>query len=86
MRVILRIYIGLVICYAPWSGQVLTFFPWSRVIWEQNPLFLQFPMLGIIAANGAVRGIVSGLGILNLWFALQDAMRGVQGRNQETRD
>jgi len=86
LRVVLRIYIGLVIFYAPWSGQVLTFFPWSRVIWEQNPLFLQFPMLGIIAANGAVRGIVSGLGLLNLWFALQDAMRGVQGDKQGNRD
>jgi hypothetical protein len=65
LRVMLRMYIGLAVCYAPWSS----------LFWDQNPLFLQFPTLGIYAANGAVRGIVSGLGLLNLWIAFQDAVR-----------
>jgi hypothetical protein len=65
LRVLLRMYIGLAICYAPWS----------RMFWDQNPLFLQFPSLGVWAANGAVRGLVSGLGLLNLWIAFQDAVR-----------
>lgn len=75
LRVLLRMYIGLAICYAPWSGQVLTFLPWSRVLWEENPLFLQFPALAVFASNGAVRGVVSGLGLLNLWIAFHDAIR-----------
>lgn len=65
LRVMLRIYIGLAVCYAPWSP----------LFWDQNPLFVQFPTLSIYAANGAVRGIVSGLGLLNIWIALRDAMR-----------
>lgn len=65
LRVLLRMYIGIAICYAPWS----------HVFWDQNPLFLQFPTLSIYAANGAVRGVISGLGLLNLWIALQDAAR-----------
>jgi hypothetical protein len=64
LRVMLRMYIGLAICYAPWSS----------MFWDQNPLFLQYPTLGSIAANGAVRGLVSGLGLLNLWIAFQDAI------------
>jgi hypothetical protein len=81
LRVVLRIYLGLVILFAPWSGellahspQLLFLFPWLRSLWEQNPLFLQFPTLGIYAANGAVRGMVSGLGLLNLWIAVYDAL------------
>lgn len=65
LRVMLRMYIGLAICYAPWS----------HVFWDQNPIFLQFPSVGMIAVNGAVRGLVSGLGLLNLWIAFQDALR-----------
>jgi hypothetical protein len=65
LRVLLRMYIGVAVCYAPWS----------HLFWDQNPLFLQFPTLSIYAANGAVRGIVSGLGLLNLWFAFYDAIR-----------
>jgi hypothetical protein len=64
LRVMLRMYIGLAICYAPWAP----------MFWDQNPLFQQFPTLNVIAANGAVRGIVSGLGLLNLWIAFQDAI------------
>lgn len=65
LRVMLRMYIGLAICYAPWSP----------MFWDQNPLFLQYPGLGVFAASGAVRGLVSGLGLLNLWIAFQDAIR-----------
>lgn len=72
LRVMLRMYIGLAVCYAPWS----------RVFWDQNPLFLQFPMLGGLAASGAVRGIISGLGLLNLWVALQDIL----GRREMRRE
>jgi hypothetical protein len=69
LRVLLRMYIGLAVCYAPWS----------HMFWDQNPLFVQFPTLSIYAANGAVRGIVSGLGLLNLWIAFQDAIRRRDG-------
>jgi hypothetical protein len=65
LRVLLRMYIGLAVCYAPWSP----------LFWDQNPLFVQFPTLSIYAANGAVRGVISGLGLLNLWIAFQDAIR-----------
>jgi hypothetical protein len=44
------------------------------MFWDQNPLFLQFPNVAVFAAHGAVRGIVSGLGFLNLWIALQDIL------------
>lgn len=64
LRVMLRMYIGLAICYAPWSP----------MFWDQNPLFLQYPTLSTFAAIGAVRGLVSGLGLLNLWIAFQDAI------------
>jgi len=45
------------------------------MFWDQNPVFVQYPTLAIYAANGAVRGLVSGLGLLNLWFAIQDALQ-----------
>jgi hypothetical protein len=69
LRVMLRMYIGLAVCYAPWS----------HTFWDQNPIFLQFPSISVFAAHGAVRGIVSGLGLLNLWIAFHDAIRHRDG-------
>ena len=65
LRVLLRMYIGLAVGYAPWS----------RMFWDQNPLFMHFPTLGVYAAHGAVRGLISGIGLLNLWIAFRDAIR-----------
>lgn len=69
LRVLLRMYIGLAVCIAPW---------WP-MFWDQNPFFLRFPTLGVYAAHGAVRGIISGLGLLNLWIAFRDAVRHRDG-------
>jgi hypothetical protein len=55
-------------------GLALCFVPWLPAAWDKNPLFLEFPWLGSMATTGAVRGLVSGLGLLNLWIALQDAI------------
>jgi hypothetical protein len=65
LRVMLRMYIGLAVCYAPWS----------HTFWDQNAIFQQFPSLGQFATHGAVRGIVTGIGLINLWIALRDAIR-----------
>jgi hypothetical protein len=69
LRVLLRMYIGLAVCYAPWS----------HMFWDQNPLFLHYPNLAVYAAHGAVRGMISGLGLLNLWIAFRDAVRHRDG-------
>jgi hypothetical protein len=61
LRVLLRMYFGLAACLAPWYSQV----------WDKNPLFVRFPTLSIWAMHGAVRGIISGIGLLNLWIAFQ---------------
>lgn len=74
-RVLLQICVGLAFCFAPWSGDALPSPPWLRLFWDQNPLFLHFPSLLVYADSGAVRGIVSGLGILNLWIAFSSAIR-----------
>jgi hypothetical protein len=70
LRVLLRMYIGIAVAVAPW---------WP-IFWEQNPLFLRFfPGLEMYLVHGAVRGVVSGLGLLNLWIAFRDAIRHRDG-------
>jgi hypothetical protein len=55
--------LGLVLILVPWSG-----------IWEQNYFLYQYPGLGFFANNPFTRGAISGLGILNVFLAL-DAFR-----------
>jgi hypothetical protein len=58
-------YLGLLVCCAPWYPPA----------WDNNPLFASSPWLLNFVTQGAVRGLVSGLGILNLWIAIREALR-----------
>jgi hypothetical protein len=63
VRVIVRLYLGLIIVVLPWLH-----------FWDENPLLSYIPHLAPLLLNGIARGIVSGLGLLNIWIAVHDAI------------
>lgn len=63
LRVAVRLYLGLLVMVLPWTG-----------FWEGNHLLSVSPHLAAFFMLGGVRGIVSGLGLLNLWIAISDAI------------
>jgi hypothetical protein len=64
LYVVIRIYIGVIVLVLPWYGP----------LWADNSLINHFPSISIFLMHGAVRGIVSGLGLLNLWIAISEAL------------
>jgi uncharacterized protein involved in exopolysaccharide biosynthesis len=48
--------------------------PWYAPLWADNQLLTYFPRVGTFLMYGAVRGMISGLGLLNLWIALDEAL------------
>jgi hypothetical protein len=56
-------------------GLVLILVPWSEV-WQVNYFLYQYPSLGLIAQNPYLRGAISGLGLMNVLFALEAFRRG----------
>jgi hypothetical protein len=63
LYVIIRIYIGIIVLVLPWYAP----------LWADNQLLNHFPRLATFLMYGAVRGMVSGLGLLNLWIAIVEA-------------
>ncbi|QNI31445.1 hypothetical protein H7849_20570 [Alloacidobacterium dinghuense] len=63
LRVVVRLYLGLLVVALPWTH-----------LWDENHLFSLIPQIAWFTANGVVRGIVSGLGLLNIWIAVSDAI------------
>ena len=54
-------------------GVLLVIFPW-RPEWTDNRLLLAYPGLRAFVANGFVRGICSGLGLLDIWIGFWEAI------------
>ena len=63
MRVIVRLYIGLILVFLPWTH-----------LWTYNRFFLYYASVAKVVESGAIRGVVSGLGLLNLWIAISEAI------------
>jgi hypothetical protein len=51
-------------------GLMLILVPWSDM-WDINYFLYQYPVLGLIMKNPYLRGAVSGLGLMNVLFALE---------------
>ncbi len=54
-------------------GVLLVILPWTPK-WTDNPLLLTSPELRSFVSNGFVRGVASGLGILDLWLGFWEAI------------
>ena len=54
-------------------GVLLVILPW-RPEWTDNHLLMAYPGLRALVANGFVRGLCSGLGILDIWIGFAEAI------------
>ena len=64
IRILVRLYLGVIVLVLPWLS-----------FWTQNNLFTYSPILTWLAGNGFVRGLVSGLGLLNIVMAAIETKR-----------
>ncbi len=55
-----------VLCFE--LGVLLLYLPWS-VFWEQNYFLTHFPSLIPVLLHPSFRGLVSGLGVLDIFLA-----------------
>jgi len=55
-------------------GVMLMILPW-RPEWTDNHLLIPFPALRDFVANGFIRGICTGLGVLNVWIGFWEAIQ-----------
>jgi phage shock protein PspC (stress-responsive transcriptional regulator) len=60
-------------------GVLLVIIPW-RPEWTDNRILLAYPGLRSFIANGFVRGVCSGLGMLDIWIGFWEAVHYHEGK------
>jgi hypothetical protein len=69
LSVLSSLMVGVILVVAPWTS-------W----WESNYLLLPQPLVRAILLSTVTRGIVTGLGLVNLLLALHEARQHWTGR------
>jgi hypothetical protein len=54
-------------------GVILVVFPW-RAEWTNNSLLVGYPALQNVMGSGFVRGVCSGLGVVDIWIGFWEAV------------
>lgn len=68
-----RLSLVLFVIFCIELGMLLTVLPWTPV-WVNNGLLAQHPLLKSILEGNFVRGLVSGVGLVDIWLGIWEAV------------
>jgi len=68
-----RLWLVVFVLFCLEVGIILTVLPWTR-LWTGNSLLASYPTLQGFLMYGFVRGVVSGLGLVDIWMGVAEAV------------
>jgi hypothetical protein len=69
-----RLSLFVLVLFCVYLGVLVLILPWWPRIWDHNMFIQAHPRLAAVLHNGAVRGIISGLGLLDIWIGISEAV------------
>ena len=68
-----RLWLVVFVLFCLEIGSLLTVLPWTR-LWTDNSLLVGFPAVKEFLSRNFVRGLVSGLGLVDIWMGVAEAV------------
>jgi len=68
-----RVWLVVFVLFCLEIGILLTVLPWTS-LWTSNSLMASFPPLKEFLSHNFVRGLVSGLGLVDIWMGVAEAV------------
>ncbi|MEO6829610.1 MAG: hypothetical protein ABI164_07345 [Acidobacteriaceae bacterium] len=68
-----RLSIVILVVFCFYIGLLLFLLPWTRY-WQQNHYLLTLPSLGPLLNSGITRGVISGLGLIDVWIGISEVI------------
>ena len=68
-----RLWLVVFVLFCLEVGIILSVLPWTR-LWTDNSLLLSYPAVREFLNYGFVRGLVSGLGLVDIWMGVAEAV------------
>jgi len=76
-----RMSLFVLVIFCIYLGVIVTILPWWASVWDRNLFFLSHPHLWAVLRLGPARGIISGLGLLDIWVGISEAIHYHDQRN-----
>jgi len=73
-----RLWLAVFVLFCMEVGIILAVLPWTR-LWTGNSLLSQSSQLRAIVTNDFTRGLISGLGLVDIWMGVAEAIHYREG-------
>ena len=67
-----RLSLVVLVIFCFYIGGILFLLPWWPRYWEQNGWLMSHPALDAVLQRGWVRGVISGVGLLDMWIGVSE--------------
>ena len=69
-----RLSLFVLVLFCVYLGVFVMVLPWWPRVWDRNMFIQSRPALAALLHTGAVRGLVSGLGLVDIWIGISEAV------------
>jgi hypothetical protein len=76
-----RLSLAVLVIFCLYLGLLIAVLPWWKDMWDRNGLLLAYPSVHAVLVKGPVRGLISGLGVLDLWIGISELIHYRDYRN-----
>ncbi len=76
-----RVSLFILVIFCVYLGVIVTVLPWWPSIWDRNGMLQSHPHVWAVLRLGFVRGIISGMGLLDIWIGISEAVHYRDHRN-----
>ena len=69
-----RLSLFILVIFCVYLGVIVTVLPWWTSVWDHNLFLTSHPALWSVLRLGPARGVISGLGLLDIWIGISEAI------------
>ena len=69
-----RMSLIVLVLFCVYIGTLMVVLPWKPRFWDQNAWLFAHPTVHAVVRQGWMRGIISGLGLLDIWVGVSEAI------------
>lgn len=69
-----RLSLFILVIFCLYLGVIVVVIPWWTSVWDRNLFLTSHPALWAVLHTSAARGVISGLGLLDIWIGISEAI------------
>jgi hypothetical protein len=69
-----RLSLVVLVLFCFYIGGLLVWLPWFSRSWNANGWMMSHPAVDLVVQQGWLRGVVSGLGLIDIWIGVSELL------------